>query len=121
VPRPLPQSGVRGINGSGGRQLGTPNKTTALLKDAILQAAAQAGGGDLVAYLKQQAIENPGPFLALLGKVLPIQVQDEEGRHVSFTHIECVVVNVTGDRRELKDVTDRSARGLRTVTESLPV
>ncbi len=27
----------------------------------------------LVAYLKQQAEENPGPFMALLGKVLPLQ------------------------------------------------
>jgi hypothetical protein len=118
---PVALPGQRGINNSGGRQKGTPNKTTALLKDAILQAAAQAGGGDLVAYLKQQAIENPGPFLSLLGKVLPIQLQDESGRSVSFTTIECVVVNVAGERRELKDVTDRSPRGLRTVTTTLPV
>jgi hypothetical protein len=36
----------------------------------------EAGGGKdgLVAYLKEQAIKNPGPFLALLGKVLPLQV-----------------------------------------------
>jgi hypothetical protein len=27
-----------------------------------------------VAYLTAQAIENPGPFMALLGKVLPMQV-----------------------------------------------
>ncbi len=60
---------------TGGRQRGTPNKTTALLKDAILEAAQQAGGDTdgLVAYLKQQAEENPGPFMALLGKVLPMQ------------------------------------------------
>lgn len=57
-----------------GRAKGTPNKTTALLKDAILAAATAAGGGDLVKYLKTQAVDNPGPFLALLGKVLPLQV-----------------------------------------------
>ena len=36
---------------------------------------AQAGGNTdgLVAYLKQQAEENPGPFMGLLGKVLPLQ------------------------------------------------
>ncbi len=58
-----------------GRKRGTPNKTTALLKDAILEAAQQAGGDTdgLVAYLNQQAEENPGPFMALLGKVLPLQ------------------------------------------------
>ena len=47
---------------TGGREKGTPNKTTALLKDAILQAA-----------------ENPGPFMSLLGKVLPMQVSGEDG------------------------------------------
>jgi hypothetical protein len=55
-----------------GRAKGTPNKTTALLKDAILLAATKAGGKDgLVGYLEIQAAANPGPFMALLGKVLP--------------------------------------------------
>lgn len=63
-----------------GRAKGTPNKTTALLKDAILKAADQAGGKDkMVGYLRQQAAENPGPFLALLGKVLPMQLTGEGG------------------------------------------
>jgi len=58
-----------------GRGKGTLNKTTALLKDAILQAAEAAGGkGGMVAYLTLQAAENPGPFLSLLGKVLPMQI-----------------------------------------------
>ncbi len=57
-----------------GRRKGTPNKTTALLKDAILKAATDAGNGDMAAYLKTQALENPGPFMALLGKVLPLQI-----------------------------------------------
>jgi hypothetical protein len=63
-----------------GRAKGTPNKTTALLKDAILKAATDAGKGDLSAYLRAQALDNPGPFMALLGKVLPLQVAgDGEG------------------------------------------
>ena len=57
-----------------GRAKGTPNKTTALLKDAILRAAEKAGDGDIVEYLTLQARVNPGPFMALLGKVLPMQV-----------------------------------------------
>lgn len=58
-----------------GRKKGTPNKTTALLKDAILKAGAAAGGeGGLEGYLQQQAKDNPGPFMALLGKVLPLQL-----------------------------------------------
>lgn len=69
-----------------GRAKGTPNKTTALLKDAILKAAELAGNkvdedgnGGLIAYLEVQATQNPGPFLSLLGKVLPMQVTGEDG------------------------------------------
>ena len=62
-----------------GRPKGVPNRTTTLLKDAILKAATDAGNGDMAAYLQQQAIENPGPFMALLGKVLPMQVTGEDG------------------------------------------
>lgn len=63
-------------NAGKGRVKGVPNKTTALLKDAILMAASNAGGGKdgLVNYLTVQATENPGPFMSLLGKVLPMQV-----------------------------------------------
>lgn len=60
---------------TGGRKKGTPNKTTALLKDAILKAAENAGGGDIVEYLTQQARLNPGPFMSLLGKVMPTQIE----------------------------------------------
>ncbi len=73
---------------TGGRQKGTPNKTTALLKDAILQAATRAGDKDgLVGYLERQAIENPGPFMSLLGKVLPMQLTPvgEGDMSVTFT------------------------------------
>jgi hypothetical protein len=65
---------------TGGRKKGTPNKTTALLKDAILRAAENAGKDEgMVGYLTAQAVLNPGPFMALLGKVLPMQVTGEEG------------------------------------------
>jgi hypothetical protein len=64
-----------------GRPKGARNKLTVLLKDAILKAAERAGGSEgLVGYLQTQAVENPGPFLALLGKVLPMQLSaDDEG------------------------------------------
>lgn len=69
----------------GGREKGTPNKTTAILKDAILKAAAEAGGPDgMVGYLTTQARENPGPFMSLLGKVLPMQVTGEDGGPIGF-------------------------------------
>jgi hypothetical protein len=71
----VPASGKRRPPAAGkGRPAGSLNKTTALLKDAILKAATDAGDGDMAEYLKQQAIANPGPFMALLGKVLPMQI-----------------------------------------------
>lgn len=63
-----------------GRPKGSQNKTTAILKDAILQAAEKAGGkGGMVGYLTLQATVNPQSFLPLLGKVLPMQVTGEDG------------------------------------------
>lgn len=57
-----------------GRPKGSANKTTALLKDAILQAADLAHADGMVGYLTKQATDNPGPFMALMGKVLPLQL-----------------------------------------------
>lgn len=81
-------------NAGKGRAKGVPNKTTKLLKDAILKAAEKAGGkGGLVTYLKTQATENPGPFMALLGKVLPMQISgDPENPLTVISRIERVIV-----------------------------
>jgi hypothetical protein len=65
---------------TGGRKKGAPNKTTQALKDAVLEAARLAGGGDddgVVRYLEQQAKINPAPFMSLLGRVLPMTVAGE--------------------------------------------
>ena len=60
---------------TGGRSKGTMNKTTSLLKDAILEAAELSGDKDgMVGYLVRQANENPVAFMGLLGKVLPLQI-----------------------------------------------
>lgn len=65
-----------------GRVKGTPNKTTALLKDAIIKAAEASGedkqGKDgLVGYCTFLAKEEPKAFAQLLGKVLPMQITGE--------------------------------------------
>jgi hypothetical protein len=54
-----------------GRAKGTPNKTTKLLKDAILNAFDRAGGED---YLLGVAKADYKTFCTLLGRVLPQQV-----------------------------------------------
>lgn len=56
----------------GGRAKGTPNKITKELKDMILGALNDAGGQE---YLATQAVLNPGPFMALVGKVLPTTIK----------------------------------------------
>jgi hypothetical protein len=76
-----------GIRGSapgerrGGRQKGTPNKVNSDLKEMILGALAGVGGQD---YLQRQAELNPGSFLTLIGKVLPLQLTGENGKPIAY-------------------------------------
>lgn len=50
-----------------------------MIRDAVLQAATQAGGGSMVEYLRVQAEKHPGGFMTLLGKVLAMQEVRHEG------------------------------------------
>lgn len=81
-----------------GRPKGVPNKTTTLLKDAILLAAQKAGGDGedgLVNYLVKQAAINPGPFLSLVGKVLPMTVAGDIEAPVAIRIERVIVENPT--------------------------
>ena len=67
-----------------GRPVGSKNKTSIALKEAILLAAEQTGqdgqGKDgLAGYLKMVAVSDVKAFAGLLGKVLPMQVAGEGG------------------------------------------
>lgn len=77
-------AGNRGM----GRKKGVPNKFTAEVKDMILQALDKAGG---VEYLARQAEENPGPFMTLVGKVLPMQVNANVSTAPAFTIHDLIV------------------------------
>jgi len=88
------------VEGSG-RKKGTPNKTTKLMKESILLAAERSGQAmveklygkseeeadqrfveqarkdGMTAYLQIMAEAQPTAFMALMGKVLPLQVKAE--------------------------------------------
>jgi hypothetical protein len=76
--------GTRPSNAGKGRPKGSPNKMTRALKDIILQALDEAGGA---AYLKRQADKNPVAFMALLGKVLPMQIAGDPAEPLQITWI----------------------------------
>src|ERR1700736_4385937 len=66
-----------GGNAGKGRPKGVPNKLTADIKEMIVGALRDAEGQ---AYLARQAEENPGAFMTLVGKVLPMQLTGAEGK-----------------------------------------
>lgn len=62
--------------GNPGKPKGAKNKDASLIRDMVATALSQAGGVD---YLARVAETHPGPFLGLVGKVLPIQLTGEGG------------------------------------------
>lgn len=78
----MPRGSPRPPNAGKGRPKGIPNKFTGQLKDMVLQALTNRGG---VAYLERQAEENPGPFMGLLSKVLPMQITGQDGGAIRIT------------------------------------
>jgi len=84
-PRRKPDGTMRkGVRPAGGRRKGKPNRTTTILKDAILQAATLVGrdgkGQDgLVGYLMMIAMKEKAVYCRMLEKVLPLQLHVQEG------------------------------------------
>ncbi len=76
----MPKTRTSGI----GRPKGIPNKLTSDIKGMILAALDEAGGS---AYLLKQAKENPGPFMVLVGKILPTQVTGRDGGPIQFEDV----------------------------------
>lgn len=79
-----PKIGDNRGNAGMGRPKGSTNKTTALLKDAIIKAAEatgedRQGKGGLIGYCTFLARKEPKAFATLLGKVLPMQVTGDDG------------------------------------------
>jgi hypothetical protein len=74
-----PKARRKPCNAGKGRIKGTPNKTTAALKDAILNAFNKVGGED---YLVMLAEKDPKTFAMLLAKVLPLQISGDPDQPV---------------------------------------
>jgi hypothetical protein len=68
----------------GGRRKGTPNKVTADLKEAVLNAFNKAGGS---AYLEKVARKHPAVFCALLGKILPRDIKAEHSGGITLSQL----------------------------------
>ena len=96
----------KGWEGGPGRQKGGQNKTTRVLKDAMLFAAEEAGdlsgiaredlskegvehGKDgLVGYLRWAAKCEPKAFLHILGKLIPVQMKVNTFTQTEYQSVE---------------------------------
>ncbi len=84
----------KGRKKTGGRKAGTPNKTTMLLREAVLAGAEAAGnelGGDgHVSYMKFVALNHPKSFLPLYASSMPQQLEPEPPEGKVFHTVEDV-------------------------------
>jgi hypothetical protein len=78
---PAPK-GTRPPAAGKGRPKGARNKLTPALKEMILGALNASGGQK---WFVQQAAANPVAFMALLGKVLPMQVTGSESQEIKIS------------------------------------
>ena len=95
---------------SPGRPKGSLNRTTAAVKDMILQALDGAHKDGGAGYLKQQAKDNPTAFMTLVGKVLPLQLTGDGGgpiqtENVSYADAPDEVVRWLASQRPDNDAT----------------
>lgn len=85
-----PKPFTKGVK-TGGRKKGSINKTSRLLKEALIMAAEVVGadgrGKDgLVGYLSQVARREPGVFMRSIEKLLPMQITGKDGSPMQVQH-----------------------------------
>jgi hypothetical protein len=78
----MPIVGQNSGNAGKGRPKGSLNRINASLKDMILGALNDAGGKN---WLARQAQENPAAFMALLAKLLPLELKQELAQPEALT------------------------------------
>jgi hypothetical protein len=79
-----------------GRQAGTPNKTTSIVKDALEQTFNKLGGQE---YMERWARQFPNEFFKILAKLLPkdVQITGEGGEP-----IQLIIVTGVPKKEEVK-------------------
>lgn len=72
-------AGIGGKREGAGRKKGVPNKLNSDIKALIVGALSDVGGRE---YLAARAMDHPVAFMALIGRVLPLQVTGENGNAI---------------------------------------
>lgn len=80
--KPHPLKGRKPPMAGIGRKKGAQNVLTRVIKEAVVDAAAQIGEdgkgrNGLQGYLKRLALHEPRSFATLLGRIIPIQIQGD--------------------------------------------
>lgn len=88
--QPKKTTGRGGARPGGGRPKGSLDKGNALIREMIAQALDQVGG---VEYLAETALTHQAAFLALVGKVMPVQITGEGGGPVQYQKVERSIVD----------------------------
>ena len=89
-------------NPGAGRPAGLPNLINRDIKEMILTALTKVGGAD---YLAEQAHKNSSAFLALVGKVLPLQVNAVIKREVAdMSEAELLAIIAAEEQRKLEEM-----------------
>jgi hypothetical protein len=74
---------AKGTKTGGGSRKGKPNKDNAAVKEMIEGALSDVGGRE---YLAKQALDNPGAFLTLIGKVVPRVLSGDPDKPIHHAH-----------------------------------
>src|SRR5215831_15405577 len=91
MPKPLFQKGNPGGPGRARGQLSAPK---ALLRDAFVIAANEAGGGGkdgVVNYLKRIAITHPAVFVPALTRIIPLEITARSDHRITVEVVQSPV------------------------------
>lgn len=99
--------------GQGGRNKGSLNRLTAEVRDMIAEALSRVGGAS---YLEEQANKNPVAFMALVGKLLPLQLKADITKRKIVVHVG--LSGDAGNGRYPYQLGDTSSQAVPSVSES---